>query len=153
MPGHPGLILSDDLLVWTFAPRLYHLIYLTISVSSLIILYIVSDKYLLLFHCWWLTLTRKSAGVFNTPFLLLQGGFSNGYFIYNSDSFDINKQGVVSLRTDVTLDRETEDRYILEVQTLCCTTWLRFLSPGFSLFQWKIRSWRVRLYKTHILHL
>lgn len=58
--------------------------------------------------------------VFKTlqPYLLLQGGFSNGYFIYTSDTFDINKQGVVSLRKDVTLDRETKDNYILQVQTL-----------------------------------
>lgn len=116
----------------------YLLIYL-ISVSSQIILYVVSDKYLLLFHCWWLTLTIKSREVFNArqPYLLLQGGFSNGYFLYDNDTFDINKQGVVSLRTDVTLDRETKDSYLLEVQTLCCTTWLHFLSPGFSLFHWK----------------
>lgn len=55
------------------------------------------------------------------PFLLLlQGGFSNGYFLYSNDTFDINKQGVVSLRKDVTLDREKTDSYILQVQT-CIT--------------------------------
>ncbi|XP_044045435.1 protocadherin Fat 4 [Siniperca chuatsi] len=44
-----------------------------------------------------------------------EGGFSNGYFLYTNDTFDINKQGVVSLRKDVTLDRETKDSYILQV--------------------------------------
>ncbi|XP_028252910.1 cadherin EGF LAG seven-pass G-type receptor 1-like [Parambassis ranga] len=44
-----------------------------------------------------------------------EGGFSNGYFIYTSDTFDINKQGVVSLKTGATLDRETKDNYILQV--------------------------------------
>ncbi|XP_067355538.1 protocadherin Fat 4 isoform X4 [Channa argus] len=44
-----------------------------------------------------------------------EGGFSNGYFLYNSDTFDINKQGVVTLKTDVTLDREMKDSYILQV--------------------------------------
>ncbi|KAK1886066.1 Protocadherin Fat 4 [Dissostichus eleginoides] len=44
-----------------------------------------------------------------------EGGFSDGYFIYNNDTFDINNQGVVSLRKDVTLDRETKDSYILQV--------------------------------------
>lgn len=50
------------------------------------------------------------------PCLLMQGGFSKGFFIYNKDTFDINKQGVVSLRRDVTLDRETKDRYTLQVR-------------------------------------
>ncbi|XP_059189827.1 protocadherin Fat 4 [Centropristis striata] len=44
-----------------------------------------------------------------------QGGFSNGYFIYTNDTFDINKEGVVSLRKDVTLDRETKDSYVFQV--------------------------------------
>ncbi|XP_068583517.1 protocadherin Fat 4 [Cebidichthys violaceus] len=44
-----------------------------------------------------------------------EGGFSGGYFLYTSDAFDINNQGVVSLRTDVTLDRETQDSYVLQV--------------------------------------
>nr|XP_008302668.1 PREDICTED: protocadherin Fat 4-like [Stegastes partitus] len=44
-----------------------------------------------------------------------EGGFSNGYFVYTSDTFAINNQGVVSLRNDVTLDRETTDSYVLEV--------------------------------------
>ncbi|XP_034044704.1 protocadherin Fat 4-like isoform X2 [Thalassophryne amazonica] len=43
-----------------------------------------------------------------------EGGFSNGFFVYTSDTFDISKQGVVSLK-DVTLDRETKDSYILQV--------------------------------------
>ncbi|XP_040893189.1 protocadherin Fat 4 [Toxotes jaculatrix] len=44
-----------------------------------------------------------------------EGGFSKGYFLYTNDTFDINKQGVVSLRKDVTLDRETKDSYVLQV--------------------------------------
>ncbi|XP_039469766.1 protocadherin Fat 4 [Oreochromis aureus] len=44
-----------------------------------------------------------------------EGGFSNGYFLYNNDTFEINKQGVVSLRRDVALDRETKDSYLLQV--------------------------------------
>ena len=50
-----------------------------------------------------------------TPYLPLQGGFSDGYFLYADDTFDINKQGVVSLRKDVTLDREAVDSYVLQV--------------------------------------
>ncbi|XP_029987441.1 protein dachsous [Sphaeramia orbicularis] len=46
------------------------------------------------------------------------GGFSNGYFLLDSDTFDINKQGVVSLRKDITLDRETKDSYILQVMAV-----------------------------------
>ncbi|XP_050973873.1 protocadherin-9-like [Labeo rohita] len=42
-------------------------------------------------------------------------GFSKGYFIIDSDIFVINNQGVVSLRSDTTLDRETIDNYIIEV--------------------------------------
>ncbi|XP_070771479.1 protocadherin Fat 4 [Enoplosus armatus] len=44
-----------------------------------------------------------------------EGGFSNGYFLYTNDTFDINKQGVVSLRKDAILDRETRDSYVLQV--------------------------------------
>ncbi|XP_050926881.1 protocadherin beta-2 [Lates calcarifer] len=44
-----------------------------------------------------------------------EGGFSNGHFLYTSDTFDINKQGVVSLRKNATLDRETKDSYIFQV--------------------------------------
>ncbi|KAJ8002135.1 hypothetical protein DPEC_G00176680 [Dallia pectoralis] len=44
-----------------------------------------------------------------------EGGFSNGYFIYTSDTFNINRQGDVFLKNDVTLDRETKDNYILQV--------------------------------------
>ncbi|KAG7235236.1 hypothetical protein INR49_003079 [Caranx melampygus] len=44
-----------------------------------------------------------------------EGGFANGHFLYTSDTFEINKQGVVSLRRNVTLDRETTDRYTLQV--------------------------------------
>ncbi|KAF3852693.1 hypothetical protein F7725_006048 [Dissostichus mawsoni] len=32
-----------------------------------------------------------------------EGGFSDGYFIYNNDTFDINNQGVVSLRKDLNI--------------------------------------------------
>ncbi|XP_034400280.1 protocadherin Fat 4 [Cyclopterus lumpus] len=44
-----------------------------------------------------------------------EGGFSDGYFLFTNDTFDINKDGVVSLRADATLDRETKDRYELQV--------------------------------------
>ncbi|XP_075871777.1 protocadherin Fat 4-like isoform X1 [Nelusetta ayraudi] len=44
-----------------------------------------------------------------------EGGFSNGHFNCTSDTFEINNQGVVSLKKDVTLDRETKDNYILQV--------------------------------------
>ncbi|XP_028423953.1 protocadherin Fat 4-like [Perca flavescens] len=44
-----------------------------------------------------------------------EGGFSSGYFLYTNNTFDINKLGVVSLRKDVTLDRETKDRYMFQV--------------------------------------
>ncbi|XP_029001511.1 protein dachsous [Betta splendens] len=44
-----------------------------------------------------------------------QGGFSNGFFICSSDTFDVNKQGVVSLRKNVSLDRETMSSYVLLV--------------------------------------
>lgn len=82
-------------------------------------------------------MTIKSTEVLNTiqSCLLLQGGFSNGYFVYTSDTFEINKQGVVSLRGNVTLDRETKDSYILQVQTLFYKLWGSVLPPGFSMFQ------------------
>ncbi|XP_067115898.1 protocadherin Fat 4-like [Osmerus mordax] len=44
-----------------------------------------------------------------------EGGFSNGHFVFTSDIFDINKQGVVSLNTDATLDRETKANYLLQI--------------------------------------
>ncbi|XP_041840144.1 protocadherin Fat 4 [Melanotaenia boesemani] len=44
-----------------------------------------------------------------------EDGFSNGHFLYTSDTFDINNQGVVSLRKGVSLDRETQDSYIFQV--------------------------------------
>ncbi|XP_063738782.1 protein dachsous [Eleginops maclovinus] len=47
-----------------------------------------------------------------------EGGFSEGFFIYNNDTFHINKQGVVSLRKDVTLDREKKDSYMLQVEAV-----------------------------------
>ncbi|XP_056103181.1 cadherin EGF LAG seven-pass G-type receptor 1-like [Rhinichthys klamathensis goyatoka] len=43
------------------------------------------------------------------------GGFSKGHFIMVSDTFVINNQGVISLRGDASLDRETVDNYILQV--------------------------------------
>ncbi|KAI7810617.1 putative protocadherin Fat 3-like [Triplophysa rosa] len=44
-----------------------------------------------------------------------EGGFSKGYFILDSDTFAINSQGVILLRTNATLDRETKDNYILQI--------------------------------------
>ncbi|TKS68735.1 Protocadherin Fat 4 FAT tumor suppressor -like protein 4 [Collichthys lucidus] len=44
-----------------------------------------------------------------------EGGFSNGFFVYTSDTFDISNKGVVSLKKDVTLDREKKDSYIFQV--------------------------------------
>ncbi|KAG1956024.1 protocadherin Fat [Pimephales promelas] len=44
-----------------------------------------------------------------------EGGFSKGQFIMDSDTFAINSQGVISLRSNATLDRETVDNYILQV--------------------------------------
>ncbi|XP_047434008.1 protein dachsous-like [Mugil cephalus] len=44
-----------------------------------------------------------------------EGGFSSGYFIYTSDTFDISKQGVVSLKQNITLDRETKDSYVFQI--------------------------------------
>ncbi|CAM4471882.1 unnamed protein product [Leuciscus chuanchicus] len=43
------------------------------------------------------------------------GGFSKGHFIMVSDTFVINSQGVISLRSDATLDRETVDNYTIQV--------------------------------------
>ncbi|KTF99996.1 hypothetical protein cypCar_00023246, partial [Cyprinus carpio] len=48
-------------------------------------------------------------------FLSDQGGFSKGQFIMDSDTFIISNQGVISLRSDATLDRETTDKYNIEV--------------------------------------
>ncbi|CAM4471843.1 unnamed protein product [Leuciscus chuanchicus] len=48
-------------------------------------------------------------------FLSDQGGFSKGHFTMVSDTFVINSQGVISLRSDATLDRETVDNYNIEV--------------------------------------
>ncbi|XP_034543326.1 cadherin-23-like [Notolabrus celidotus] len=47
-----------------------------------------------------------------------EGGFSHGHFLFTSDTFDINKQGVVSLRKDVSLDRETNDSYLIQVRAV-----------------------------------
>ncbi|XP_051751356.1 protocadherin Fat 4-like isoform X3 [Ctenopharyngodon idella] len=44
-----------------------------------------------------------------------EGGFSKGHFIMDSDTFIINSQGVISLRSDATLDRETLDNYNIQV--------------------------------------
>ncbi|XP_042573254.1 protocadherin Fat 1-like isoform X3 [Cyprinus carpio] len=44
-----------------------------------------------------------------------EGGFSKGIFIMDSDTFAVTDQGVISLRSDATLDRETIDNYIIEV--------------------------------------
>ncbi|CAN9493180.1 unnamed protein product [Ophioblennius macclurei] len=44
-----------------------------------------------------------------------EGGFSKGFFLHTSDTFDISEQGVVSLKNNVTLDREKTDRYDFEV--------------------------------------
>ncbi|XDV15742.1 hypothetical protein PO909_015754 [Leuciscus waleckii] len=44
-----------------------------------------------------------------------EGGFSKGHFIMDNSTFVINSQGVISLRSDATLDRETVDKYNIEV--------------------------------------
>ncbi|CAL8333307.1 unnamed protein product [Merluccius merluccius] len=44
-----------------------------------------------------------------------EDGFSNGHFILTSDTFDIDKKGMVFLRNNVTLDRETHNMYLLQV--------------------------------------
>ncbi|KAI5625920.1 protocadherin Fat 3-like [Silurus asotus] len=44
-----------------------------------------------------------------------EGGFSNGHFLLTSDDFSINNEGVVHLRSNSSLDRETRDNYIVEV--------------------------------------
>ncbi|XP_048052032.1 protein dachsous-like [Megalobrama amblycephala] len=43
------------------------------------------------------------------------GGFSKGQFIMDSDTFIINSQGLISLRSNATLDRETVDNYNIQV--------------------------------------
>ena len=69
---------------------------------------------------------------------MLQGGFSNGHFVFTSDIFDINKQGVVSLKTDATLDRETKASYLLQVEnhTSHRITLLFLLTPKYSKDSW-----------------
>lgn len=63
-------------------------------------------------------LLGPSGGPLTTPLLFLpQGGFSNGSFLCTSDTFDVSRRGVVSLRTDAALDRETTDSYTLLVPT------------------------------------
>ncbi|XP_063064674.1 protocadherin Fat 4 [Engraulis encrasicolus] len=42
-------------------------------------------------------------------------GFSNGHFLMTSDTFNINKMGAISLNSDATLDRESQDTYMLQV--------------------------------------
>ncbi|KAK3510551.1 hypothetical protein QTP70_010009 [Hemibagrus guttatus] len=44
-----------------------------------------------------------------------EGGFFNGHFLLTSDVFSINKEGVVHLLSNSSLDRETQDNYIIEV--------------------------------------
>ncbi|KAI2668126.1 Cadherin-related tumor suppressor [Labeo rohita] len=44
-----------------------------------------------------------------------EAGFSKGHFIMDNDTFVINSQGVISLRSDANLDRETKDKYNIEV--------------------------------------
>ncbi|TRY64470.1 hypothetical protein DNTS_017153 [Danionella cerebrum] len=44
-----------------------------------------------------------------------EDGFSKGSFIMDSDTFVINSEGVVSLKSDATLDRETKENYVLQV--------------------------------------
>ncbi|XP_073699386.1 protocadherin Fat 4 [Garra rufa] len=44
-----------------------------------------------------------------------EAGFSKGHFIMDNDTFVINSQGVISLRSDAILDRETKDKYSIEV--------------------------------------
>ncbi|XP_010887588.2 protocadherin Fat 4 [Esox lucius] len=68
-----------------------------------------------------------------------EGGFSNGYFIFTSDTFNINRQGEVSLKNDVTLDRETKDNYILQVVAvdqptdgLNATAWLNITVQDYN---------------------
>ncbi len=45
-----------------------------------------------------------------------QDGFSKGHFVMDSDTFSINSQGVISLKSDTILDTETTDSYNIEVQ-------------------------------------
>ncbi|XP_076847946.1 cadherin-23 [Brachyhypopomus gauderio] len=44
-----------------------------------------------------------------------EGGFNNGHFLLSSDTFSINSQGVVHLRHNASLDRETQDHYMIQV--------------------------------------
>ncbi|XP_030207359.1 protocadherin Fat 4 isoform X1 [Gadus morhua] len=44
-----------------------------------------------------------------------EDGFSNGHFILTSDTFDIDQKGVVFLRDNATLDRETCSSYLLQI--------------------------------------
>ncbi|XP_049325192.1 cadherin-23 isoform X5 [Astyanax mexicanus] len=44
-----------------------------------------------------------------------EGGFSKGFFLLTSDIFSINAQGVVHLRNNASLDRETKDNYLIQV--------------------------------------
>ncbi|XP_077102018.1 protocadherin Fat 4-like [Siphateles boraxobius] len=44
-----------------------------------------------------------------------EGGFSKGHFIMDNGTFVINSQGVISLWGDATLDRETVDKYTIQV--------------------------------------
>ncbi|XP_077103055.1 protocadherin alpha-3-like [Siphateles boraxobius] len=43
------------------------------------------------------------------------GGFSKGHFIMDNSTFVINSQGIISLRRNATLDRETVDNYTIQV--------------------------------------
>jgi len=54
-----------------------------------------------------------------------------------SDTFAINSQGVISLRSDATLDREILDSYILQVQS----NHIHFLNPAtYKMFRMTIHS-------------
>ncbi|KAK1803047.1 hypothetical protein P4O66_021580, partial [Electrophorus voltai] len=44
-----------------------------------------------------------------------EGGFRNGHFLLSSDTFNINSQGVVHLRSNASLDREARDHYSIQV--------------------------------------
>lgn len=60
----------------------------------------------------------KSLKYFLSCFLPLKGGFSNGHFLLTSDVFTITNEGVVHLLSNSSLDRETRDNYVLEVQLI-----------------------------------
>lgn len=62
------------------------------------------------------TALKSTKLFYHLVFLSTQGGFSKGHFILDSDTFAISGQGVILLRTNATLDRETKDNYILQVQ-------------------------------------